>query len=477
MPTPGDAPLADALASTVEEARSRDLTFDARTDHIQRRRMSYAEHDVQAVTDRRSVGVCVRVWIDDASGFASSHELEPAAIEAMVDRAVDLAEANHRRGTTGYPYATAGEDGFRALADADEDPFDVPPERITELLERCHEAAHEEVPEARASASFATMKRRTRYADAHGRRGVTEQLVSTLAALAVCEGADRNGSGVAALGGQRDLADLAEADVPETVGRRAAEDGLEDVHAAPAPSGRQRVLCDEHVAGVLAHESFGHLIEADVVDMNWSLLAGRVGERFAGDGVNVVDAPVPPDGVEGGVPVPYDQEGVEGRDVRILDDGVLRELLHVRGSAVEQGVEPSGNGRALNARHPPIARMRNTYFEPGDLTFEEALEQLDDGVYLVGNRGGAPASDGTFMFTTKKAYRVEDGQIAEPLRGTSVSGHILDFLDNVEGLTRELDMKTTNFGGCGKWGQSFIPVGIGGPHVLVDGALIGGEQG
>lgn len=476
MPADGDSRLADALDRTVAEADDRGLLYDARSDHIQRRRMAYAEHDVHSVNDRRSVGVCIRVWVDGASGFASSHELTDDALEAMVDQAVGLAKANRDRDNPSYPYASPGQDRFERRARIDEDPFAVDPGRIAARLERCYEGARDRAPEARASASFASMKRRTRYADAHGREGVTEGLVSTLASLVVAKGSDREGSGVAALGGQRDLAELGAGSTPERIGGEAADDALEDLEAVPAPSGRQRVLCDNHVAGVLAHESFGHLIEADVVEMNWSLLAGRQGERFADETVNVVDTPVPPDGVEGGVPVPYDQEGVEGREVRILDDGVLDELMHVRGSAAQRGLEPTGNGRALNARHPPIARMRNTFFEPGDLTKEEALEQLGDGVYLVGNRGGAPASDGTFMFTARKGYRVEDGEIVEPLRSTSVSGHILEFLENVEGLTRDFDLKITNFGGCGKWGQSFIPVGLGGPHVLVDGVLVGGEQ-
>lgn len=468
--------LADALDTTVEVAERQADEFDARAERLEKRTTSYADEHVQSVDDSRSTGVCVRVWLDGASGFASSHALTDEAIEEMVETASRIARSNARRDNHGFPFVAQGGGQFEHASEITQDPFEAGIPRIVELLERCYEAAQEREPDARTSASLASMKRDVLYRDSAGRRGESTLVLSTLASMTVCQGTDRTGSGVAAIGGERGLSELADEATPERIGRDAALDAREAVHAQPVPAGRQRVLCDNHLSGVLAHESFGHLIEADVVEMGWSLLSGRVGESFADEGVNVVDTPTPPEGVEGGVPLPYDQEGVAGRPVRILDDGVLENLLHVRGSAVEQGVEPTGNGRSLNARYPPIVRMRNTFFEPGDMTREEALEELGDGVYLVGNRGGAPASDGTFMFTSKKGYLVEDGEIREPVRSTSISGHILDFLENVEGLTQDFDMKTTNFGGCGKWGQSLIPVGIGGPHILADDVLIGGED-
>lgn len=468
--------LARAMDWTIDEAGRRADDFDARAEVLEKRSTAYAEHDIQSINDRRSAGVCVRVWIAGAVGFASSHDLERGAVRAMVDQAARIAETNDRQGNDAFPFVSQGGGSFEHHAQVDGDPFEAEIPRILEILGRTYDGAQERDPEVKTSASFSARRRRILYADSSGRRGETSSILTTLAAMSVRKAEGRTGSWVASLGGQRGLDDLERGSAPEELGVESAEGAQEALEAKPVPSGRQRVLFDNHLAGVLAHESFGHLIEADVVEMNWSLLAGRMGERFADEIVNVVDTPEPPEGAEGGVHLPYDQEGVRGREVRILDEGVLEELLHVRGSAFEAGIEATGNGRAIDAGSPVIVRMRNTFFEPGEMSREEALEELGDGVYLVGNRGGAPASDGTFMFTAKKGYVVEDGEIQHPIRSTSVSGHILDFLENVEGLTDDFNMKTTTFGGCGKWGQSFIPVGIGGPHILADDVLLGGDD-
>lgn len=475
-PMPTEAPpLPEALHQTTRIARDRGLAFDARAELKESRTVSRSAGGSNSIGEDRTLGVCVRVWIDGVSGFASSHDLDSDAIEEMVDTAVRIARNNARRPQATFPYVDLGGGSFSYEADVEVDPFEGQVSEIVDLLERCQQGAQAEEGETRSRASFDAERRHVLYEDASGRTGDCTFVLSTLATLSVKRGSDRSGSGVSSLGGERGLGELAEGDTPEEIGAQAARDAEESLRAVPAPSGRQRVLCDNHLAGVLAHESFGHLIEADVVEMGWSLLSGREGERFADEAVSVVDTPGPPRGSRNGVQVPYDQEGVEGREVRVLDEGVLKSFLHLRGSASEKGLEPTGNGRAYSPRYPPIARMRNTFFEPGEMTREEALEALGDGVYLVGTKGGAPSSHGTFMFTSKKGYRVEDGEIREPIRSTSISGHILDFLDNVEGVTQDFGMSTTTFGGCGKWGQSFLPIGIGGPHLLVDGALIGGK--
>jgi TldD protein len=54
-----------------------------------------------------------------------------------------------------------------------------------------------------------------------------------------------------------------------------------------------------------------------------------------------------------------------------------------------------------------------------------------------------------------------------------LTGLILDTLRRVDAVGRDLVVKTSVFGGCGKDGQ-LVRVGDGGPHVRVRGFTIGG---
>ena len=66
-------------------------------------------------------------------------------------------------------------------------------------------------------------------------------------------------------------------------------------------------------------------------------------------------------------------------------------------------LEPTGNARAFNFNDEPIIRMRNTYFEAGDMTEEELIEAVKDGFYVTGMMNGQADSSGEFMVGTGQA--------------------------------------------------------------------------
>ncbi|HEV8359127.1 MAG TPA: TldD/PmbA family protein [Candidatus Thermoplasmatota archaeon] len=449
--------------------------FQARAE-LEHRGMFMLEPRGRNVLSSRTGGLALTAYVGDASGFASTHDPSPEAIARLVARAVTLARANAARGGHGFGFAPgparralhkpAIRGHLREAGAAEAFP----------LLERAQKGATERDPGAIPISRIGYQDRRVLSTDSAGGWVDNGFYLSTLIVHSTHRDGARIGTGATLTSGERGIQDWEEQGGPEQRGRDAAERAIDYARAEPAPVGRMRVLCDHRLTGFLAHESFGHLAEFDLVDQGWSVLKGRVGETFAGPQVSVVDAPEVPGAPRTGVRTPLDDEGTQGRDVRILEGGVLKRYMHQRGSAAREGEAATGNGRALSVRHPPIVRMRNTFLEPGDLSVEEALEQLGDGVYLVGATGGAPASDGSYMFTAQRGWRVEGGELAAPIRSTSISGNILESLHRIEALTTDFDVFSDVWAGCFKWDQGFLPVGMGGPHMLLSEALVGGEQ-
>ena len=99
-------------------------------------------------------------------------------------------------------------------------------------------------------------------------------------------------------------------------------------------------------------------------------------------------------------------------------------------------------------------------------------ELVDKGVYAEGHGGGQTEDTGNFTFAANRAYWIENGEIKFPLKSVVVRGHILDFLKNVIGASKEVIVKTSILGGCGKGGQAPLPVGLGGPYLAVKEAII-----
>lgn len=463
----------DRLRSLASKAAGLD-GFEVRGEVREDRKYVMDGRDVKAVRRSRLGGVSLRAWASGASAYAFSTDPSPAAVDALVERTTRSALAGARQGARGFGAAIETRKAtYRPSVKGH--PGEASHEEVLALVRRSQEAALATAPGGKATSSFGFADRRVVRSDSAGSWVETASLQSTLFTQVVVREDGRFGEYLELAGGERGVGDYVGEAAPEHIGTEAARLARENSVAGPAPAGRHRVLTDHHLSGLLAHESFGHLTEFDLVAPGWSLLKGRRGERFASDAVSIVDAPVSPDGRRIGIRVPVDDEGTRGEAVRLLDRGELKAFLHVRGSAAPEGDVPTGNGRALDVRYPPIVRMRNTYFEPGESTFDEALEQLGDGLYLCGGRGGAPHSDGSFMFTSQRGYRVERGEIVAPVRGPSIYGNIFDFLGGIETLTSDFGIFTNYFGGCGKWDQSFLHVGVGGPHVLVREALVGGH--
>ena len=262
---------------------------------------------------------------------------------------------------------------------------------------------------------------------------------------------------------------------PEDIGREAGTQAAEQLRAKSCPAGKFRALIENRLGGVLAHESFGHLSEGDFVVIGGSPLAGKIGKRLGTEHATIVDHGTPDIGRLGGLWVPFDDQGIEAHKTVILDKGVFKHYLHNRGTAQRLHQSPTGNCRAVHFGFMPIPRMTNTYFAPGDLKKDEALELLGSGVYAIQTSGGQVEDDGSFVFKAIRGYWVKNGEIQTPLREVALSGNILELLTKIEGATKDLRLESGYFGGCGKGGQAPLPVGLGSPELVIGEVTFGGK--
>jgi TldD protein len=264
---------------------------------------------------------------------------------------------------------------------------------------------------------------------------------------------------------------------PENIGKNAALWAKEKLKAKAAPAGKYSALCENLLTGVLAHESFGHMTEGDFIVSEASPLHNKLGEKLGSEKVSIIDEGVVNSNNDlNGYYLPYDDQGIKTQKVMLMENGILKNFLHTRSTARMLNQEPTGNSRAVNFSFPPIPRMKNTYFAPGDLSEEEALEELGTGIYAIKSVGGQVELDGSFVFLASRGYWVENGEKKYPLKDVTLSGNILDLLNNVKGLTKDLEIFSSYFGGCGKDGQFPLPVGLGGPKLLVDNVQFGGDS-
>ena len=229
--------------------------------------------------------------------------------------------------------------------------------------------------------------------------------------------------------------------------------------AVPVAPGKYPCILSPLVAGVFAHESFGHKSEADF------MIGDETMKREWAMG-SVVGAPILNIYDDGSLPgngyTPFDDEGTAARRTYLIREGKLAGRLHSAATAADLGEGLTGNARAMNFLYPPIVRMTATCIGPGEESREELFAGVEEGVYIADFWHGSGMS--TFTIAPSRAWMIRGGKLAEPVRVSVVTGNVMETLHLIDGLSRETDLGA---GGCGKMEQMPLPVSMGGPYVRV----------
>ena len=473
--------MLDQLQECVSVGENLGADFvEARYDDLQLRALQRIDDTWQDIQVKSRMGFAITAYVDGVSGFSFTPSTEKKDIRLAVEKAYRMAKASSKAATLKLPF-----DGSAAVKSKKSDTHTVrihPRERDLsykiDMVNRAVESAREYGENIRSVRGlWGELYGPKMVANSDGSTIEWEFLVTDLAIMVTSKtGAGAMVNGSDRLGGTFGLEKFEGGETtPEKLGQNAGTWAKEQLSAKACPAGKFRALIEEELVGVLAHESFGHLSEADFIVTEGSPLTDKIGKTLGSEHATIMDGGIPDIKKYGGLWLPYDDQGIATDQTTVLDNGILKHYLHNRGTAKKLNQKPTGNARAVSFVFPPIPRMTNTYFMPGTLTEEEALDMLGTGIYAIQTSGGQVEGDGSFLFKADRGYWVENGEIQYPIREVSLSGNILQLLSRVEGATKELNLQSGYFGGCGKDDQFPLPVGMGGPKLVVDSVTFGGE--
>lgn len=415
--------------------------------------------NVQEINTGKSLGIRIRVLNNGAWGFAYTTDI--SKIDEITQTAIKL--SNSLKGDVELSECEIIQDKIAVDVKI---PFsDVSIEEKKEIMKEANDSATIEKVNS-TTVSYGDSQINEMFLNSEGSNIQVKTSRVRMALNAAASDGEIIQFGHGSLGGVKGFEVISDTDIEE-FGRKIGEKAVRLLDAKPAPSGQFPVIADPELTGVLIHEALGHAVEGDLILQNDSILKDKLGTKIASDIVNIFDDASLKDGFGY---YPYDVEGIKTKPNQLVKDGELVSLLNSRETASKLGMKSSGNARSIIA-DKPIVRMSNTYLQPGDMTFEELIEDIPDGIYLKGSRGGqVDTGKGIFQFNAAEGYKIENGELTTPLRDVSLSGNILETLKNVDAIGNDFKLSV---GYCGKDGQT-APVGDGGPHTRILNALVGG---
>ncbi|HEY7736784.1 MAG TPA: TldD/PmbA family protein, partial [Candidatus Limnocylindrales bacterium] len=389
--------MRDLTARALDTATALGATYaDVRI--VRRREESIAikSGQVEGVATGETDGFGVRVVVDGAWGFASSHRLEPGEADAIAAAAVRIAKASatalrnpvvldDRPPANGTyttpvredPFAVALETKIGGLLEADRAAGAVKGVTFTQSMfgaqrdEKTFAATDGSYTEQTITHVGSAVEANAIEGDEHQRRSFPD------------EGGGWQGAGYEYIR-SLDLAGHAEG---------IAEEAVALLSAPQCPSGRFTIILAPSQLYLQLHESCGHPTELDRVFGTEASYAGtsflttdklESGFRYGSDLIDIVADATAPGGLG---TFGWDDEGVAAQAVPLVKDGIFVGYLSSRETAPRIGRRSGGAMRADGWNRIPLIRMTNVNLlpKPG-MSLDDIVADTDDGLYLAHNR-------------------------------------------------------------------------------------------
>ncbi len=170
--------------------------------------------------------------------------------------------------------------------------------------------------------------------------------------------------------------------------------------------------------------------------------------KYGSDLVNIYSDSSDPDGM-GFHPV--DDEGVPGRKVDIIKDGILVNQQTSRDIAQRLGLDPSSNMKASYGDDFPLVRMTNFSLAPGKGSLDELIANTAKG-YLVDFTKTWSIDDNrnNFQFTTEIGWKIVDGKIVGIVKEPTYYGITTEFWNSCDWVCGPEEWQYHGTFHCGK---------------------------
>lgn len=240
---------------------------------------------------------------------------------------------------------------------------------------------------------------------------------------------------------------------PEKIGLTAGARAIERLNPRKVTTRKVPVVFDPRVANTLV----GHLASAvngASIARKTSFLKDKMGAQLFASGIRIIDDPLRKRGVRSH---PFDGEGVAGKELALVDDGILRSWILDSSTARELGLVTTGHAqRGVSSSPSPGAS--NLHLEAGKVSPEDLIADIKDGFYVTDLIGsGVNGVTGDYS-RGASGFWIENGKRTYPVSEVTIAGHLFEIFRT---LTPANDLE--------------FKYGVNAPTVRLEGLTVAGQ--
>jgi PmbA protein len=221
----------------------------------------------------------------------------------------------------------------------------------------------------------------------------------------------------------------------EHLAQTVSERALKMVDASSISNGKFDVVWrNDAFAGIL-DAMLTRTVTADAIQKHRSPWVGKVGQSIASEQISLTDEGKMPGGLG---TRQFDDDGTPQKRTPIIEKGVLRGFLYDVYTASKENRQTTGNAHREgglfstrpNYTQAPFPYPNNLVLKPQTAAPEEVIKETGTGVYIVETIGewlSNPIS-GDLSATISSAFKIENGELGNAIKGGIVTGNFFDIL-------------------------------------------------
>jgi len=215
----------------------------------------------------------------------------------------------------------------------------------------------------------------------------------------------------------------------EAIASRAVERTLRKLGARKPKTCEVPVIFDPETASQLL-ETIAHALSGGSIYRKSSFLVDKVGTAIGSPLLTLIDDALMPAKLGSR---PFDYEGVRSRRNVIVEGGMLRSYLMSSYQARKLGLKTTANAGGFS----------NFFIEPGNVTPEEMIASVSEGLYLTSLSGpGANWTTGDFSQGAQGIW-IERGELAYPVDEFTIASTFPEMLSGITMVGSDIDWRTS----------------------------------
>ena len=211
----------------------------------------------------------------------------------------------------------------------------------------------------------------------------------------------------------------ADLDKAEVIGRQAGERAVARLNPRKVATRKVPVVFDPRISGSLVSH-LASAVNGSAIARKTSFLREKLGRQIFAKGIDIVDDPLRRRGQRSR---PFDAEGVATRELKLVEDGVLKTWLLDCATARELDLKTTGHAQR-GVSSVPSPGPSNLHLAPGAKTPEELIGEIEDGFYVTDLIGmGVNLVTGDYS-RGACGFWIENGQRTYPVSEVTIAGNL-----------------------------------------------------